>query len=67
LNLDRDEELGCEALLYAGPSAYKALTGDWGPPDRVPRADNPSGDEWDEDADALRSRYPAVMAKFWDG
>ena len=53
---------GCEDLLYAGGSAYKALTGKYGLPRTAPPIMSPAGEEWDEER--VADLYPAVAARF---
>ena len=60
-NTDPDE-MECEELIYAGGSAYKTLTGDFGPPRVTPRPAAPSGEEWEESIESLRSRFPRLAA-----
>jgi Protein of unknown function (DUF4240) len=56
------DEMECEELMYAGGSAYKTLTGDFGPPRVTPLPAAPSGEEWEESIESLRSRFPRLAA-----
>ena len=56
------DEMECEELTYAGGSAYKTLTGDFGPPRVTPLPAAPSGEEWEESIESLRSRFPRLAA-----
>lgn len=56
------DEMECEDLIYAGRSAYKTLTGNFGPPRAAPQPAAPSGEEWEESTAGLRSRFPRLAA-----
>jgi len=53
-------EMECEDLIYAGGTAYHSLTGAYFPPDAPPLLTTPSGDEWGESIEGLRSRFPRL-------
>ena len=55
-------EWECEEMIYAGASAYKTQTGDFGPPRAAALPAAPSGEEWEESAEGLRSRFPRLTA-----
>ncbi len=56
------DQMGCEDLIYAGGSAYKTLTGDFRPPRASPHPTAPSGEEWEESSEGLRSGFPRLSA-----
>jgi hypothetical protein len=75
--------MSCEAMLYAGPSAYETLTGEFGPPPRRGSVVPPEGDDamsnvtarmeiapwksYEEMHDQLRQRFPRTYAKYASG
>jgi hypothetical protein len=74
LTLDPSDEMSCEAMLYAGPTAYEILTGNEGPPPRsLPILPASAGDQqvrpiapwgsYDEMAAYLRLRLPRAYAR----
>ena len=56
------DEMECEDLIYAGRSAYKTLTGNFGPPRAAPQPGGTLGEEWEESTAGLRSRFPRLAA-----
>lgn len=52
-----------EGASYCGPTAYQALTGEY-PATGRPRKTDPSGQEWEESADALKALLPKAWAVY---
>ena len=60
--LEGDEELDCEALMYASGYAYESLAGEALPVVARDYPDEPVGEPWEEDD--LESRFPKVAKRY---
>jgi hypothetical protein len=59
----KDEEVECEAILYAASDAYLAKTGNELPPSNVEQPEEPIGQKWAEED--LEKLYPKLCKRFW--
>ena len=57
-------ELDYEGYAYACTDVYEEKTGEQ-PECTAPCPEQPAGEEWDEDEDILRERFPRLFAKYW--
>jgi len=66
LNLGSPDEMELEELAYIAPEIFESKTGN-DLYQELPKRDGPmepAGEPWDEDSDALKSRFPLLWAKY---
>ncbi len=54
-----------EGFAYPCSDVYSDKTGQ-APPRTVAHPDQPAGEEWNEDEQVLKQRFPRLFAKYWD-
>jgi hypothetical protein len=68
LGPEGEEEASFEEFAYIAAQVYEDKTGNELPADPATAyPDEPGGEPWEEDNDALAERYPRLFAKYGDG